>query len=67
MTQRSIDQVAVDWQIEAQPGADLGAVVSVLRSDPTVAAMAVLLMALSVTLVSVVDRLVGLDRFLELR
>ena len=35
--------------------------------DPTVAAMAVLLMALSVTLVSVVDRLVGLDRFLELR
>ena len=39
MTQRSIDQVAVDWQIEAQPGADLGAVVSVLRSDSTVAAM----------------------------
>jgi putative spermidine/putrescine transport system permease protein len=35
--------------------------------DPTVAAMAVLLMALSVALVAVVDRLVGLDRFLELR
>lgn len=35
--------------------------------DPTVAAMAVLLMALSVTLVTVVDRLVGLDRFLDLR
>ena len=35
--------------------------------DPTVAAMAVLLMALSAALVAVVDRLVGLDRFLELR
>jgi putative spermidine/putrescine transport system permease protein len=35
--------------------------------DPTVAAMAVLLMALSVVLVSVVDRVVGLERFLELR
>lgn len=34
--------------------------------DPTVAAMAVLLMALSVALVVVVDRLVGLDRFLDL-
>jgi putative spermidine/putrescine transport system permease protein len=35
--------------------------------DPTVAAMAVLLMGLSVVLVAVVDRLLGLDRFLELR
>jgi len=35
--------------------------------DPTVAAMAALLMALSVVLVTVVDRVVGLDRFLELR
>jgi len=35
--------------------------------DPTVAAMAVLLMALSVALVAIVDRVVGLDRFLELR
>jgi putative spermidine/putrescine transport system permease protein len=35
--------------------------------DPTVAAMAVLLMALSVVLVAAIDRLVGLDRFLELR
>jgi len=35
--------------------------------DPTVAAMAALLMALSVVLVTVVDTVVGLDRFLELR
>jgi ABC-type spermidine/putrescine transport system permease subunit II len=35
--------------------------------DPTVAAMAVLLMSLSVLLVFAVDRLVGLDRFLELK
>lgn len=35
--------------------------------DPTVAAMAVLLMALSVVLVFAIDRLVGLDRFLELK
>ena len=38
MAQRSIQQVAVDWQVEAQPGADPAAVVSALRSDPTVAA-----------------------------
>lgn len=35
--------------------------------DPTVAAMAALLMALSVVRVTVVDKVVGLDRFLELR
>jgi putative spermidine/putrescine transport system permease protein len=35
--------------------------------DPTVAAMAVLLMGLSAVLVFAVDRLVGLDRFLELK
>jgi putative spermidine/putrescine transport system permease protein len=35
--------------------------------DPTVAAVAVLLMALSVALVMVLDRLVGLDRFLEMK
>jgi ABC-type spermidine/putrescine transport system permease subunit II len=35
--------------------------------DPTVAAMAVLLMALSAILVFAVDRLVGLDRFIELK
>jgi putative spermidine/putrescine transport system permease protein len=35
--------------------------------DPTVAAMAVLLMSLSAVLVFVIDRLVGLDRFLELK
>jgi ABC-type spermidine/putrescine transport system permease subunit II len=35
--------------------------------DPTVAAIAVLLMGLSVVLVFAIDRLVGLDRFLELK
>jgi putative spermidine/putrescine transport system permease protein len=35
--------------------------------DPTVAAVAVLLMALSVALVMVLDRLVGFDRFLEMK
>lgn len=35
--------------------------------DPTVAAIAVLLMSLSVVLVFAIDRLVGLDRFLELK
>jgi len=35
--------------------------------DPTVAAMAVLLMSLSAVLVFAIDRLVGLDRFLELK
>ena len=35
--------------------------------DPTVAALSVLLMALTVALVFVVDRLVGLDRFLDLK
>jgi putative spermidine/putrescine transport system permease protein len=35
--------------------------------DPTVAAMAVLLMGLSAILVFAIDRLVGLDRFLELK
>ena len=35
--------------------------------DPTVAAMAVLLMSLSAVLVFMIDRLVGLDRFLEMK
>jgi len=35
--------------------------------DPTVAALAVLLMALSAVLVFAIDRLVGLDRFLDLK
>ena len=35
--------------------------------DPTVAAIAVLLMGLSAVLVFTIDRLVGLDRFLELK
>jgi putative spermidine/putrescine transport system permease protein len=35
--------------------------------DPTVAAMAVLLMSISVALTFLIDRLVGLDRFLDLK
>src|SRR5580704_4318505 len=38
MTHRAIGQVAVDWQVEAQPGADPAAVQSVLRSDSQVTA-----------------------------
>ncbi|HJZ01123.1 MAG TPA: ABC transporter permease, partial [Streptosporangiaceae bacterium] len=38
MTQRAIGQVAVDWQVEVQPGADPGAVQSALRSDSQVTA-----------------------------
>ncbi|HEX8005058.1 MAG TPA: ABC transporter permease, partial [Trebonia sp.] len=38
MTQRAIQQVAVDWQAEVQPGADPGAVLSGLRSGSPVAA-----------------------------
>ena len=38
MTQRAIGQVAVDWQVEAQPGADPSAVQSALRSDSRVTA-----------------------------
>ena len=38
MTQRAIAQVAVDWQVEAQPGADPAAVQSALRSDSQVTA-----------------------------
>jgi putative ABC transport system permease protein len=34
MTQRSTQQVAVDWQVETQPGADPAAVLSAARSDP---------------------------------
>jgi len=38
MTHRAIGQVAVDWQVEAQPGADPAAVQSALRSDSQVTA-----------------------------
>ena len=38
MTQRSLQQVAVDWQVETQPGADPGAILSMLRADSAVAA-----------------------------
>jgi putative ABC transport system permease protein len=37
MTQRSTQQIAVDWQVEAQPGVDPAAVQSAVRSDPAVA------------------------------
>jgi len=38
MTQRAIGQIAVDWQVEVQPGADPAAVQSTLRSDSRVTA-----------------------------
>src|SRR5690349_17890082 len=38
MTQRAFGQVAVDWQVEVQPGADPAAVQSALRSDSQVTA-----------------------------
>jgi putative ABC transport system permease protein len=38
MAQRAIQQVAVDWQVEVQPGADPAAVLSALRSDSRVIA-----------------------------
>jgi putative ABC transport system permease protein len=38
MAQRAVQQVAVDWQVEVQPGADPAAVLSALRSDSRVTA-----------------------------
>jgi putative ABC transport system permease protein len=38
MTHRAIQQVAVDWQVEAQPGANPATVLSVVRSGSPVAA-----------------------------
>ncbi|MEY2422725.1 MAG: putative transport system permease protein [Acidimicrobiaceae bacterium] len=37
MTARSVEHVAVDWQVEAQPGADPQAAVDTVRSQPGVA------------------------------
>jgi putative ABC transport system permease protein len=37
MTQRSIQRVAVDWQVEAQTGADPATVAAAVRADPHVA------------------------------
>ena len=37
MTQRAMSSVAVDWQIEAQPGADLAAVLRTVRTFPGIA------------------------------
>src|SRR5258707_15794261 len=34
MTQRSIQRVAVDWQVESQTGADPVAVAAAVRADP---------------------------------
>ncbi|MCU1374019.1 MAG: hypothetical protein JWO68_1305, partial [Actinomycetia bacterium] len=36
MTQRAVAQVAVDWQVEAQPGADVGTVVHAVQGAPHV-------------------------------
>ncbi len=36
MTRRAIADVAVDWQVEAQPGADLASFADTVRSDPNV-------------------------------
>jgi putative ABC transport system permease protein len=36
MTQRAIERVAVDWQVEAQPGADAAAVRAAVHADPHV-------------------------------
>ncbi|MFD0576028.1 ABC transporter permease [Dactylosporangium darangshiense] len=36
MTQRAIQRVAVDWQVEAQPGADPTTVEAAVRADPHV-------------------------------
>jgi putative ABC transport system permease protein len=36
MTQRAIQQVAVDWQVEAQPGASAQAVLAALQAGPPV-------------------------------
>ncbi|MFD5517686.1 ABC transporter permease [Streptomyces sp. NPDC127066] len=38
MTQRAVRSVAVDWQVEVQPGADPGAVLSLVRKAPGVRA-----------------------------
>ncbi|KAA0016354.1 ABC transporter permease [Antrihabitans cavernicola] len=37
MTSRSVQQVAVDWQVAVQPGADPAAVLTTVRADPHVA------------------------------
>ncbi|MFE2103260.1 ABC transporter permease [Streptomyces sp. NPDC059468] len=34
MTQRAVRSVAVDWQVQVQPGADPGAVMSLVRKAP---------------------------------
>src|SRR5258708_25745455 len=36
MTQRAIQQVAVDWQVEAQPGASPQAVLAAIQAGPAV-------------------------------
>jgi putative ABC transport system permease protein len=42
MTQRAVEQVAVDWQVEVQPGADPAVVLSALRAgSPVTATMSV--------------------------
>ena len=45
MTRRAIDTVAVDWQVEAQPGADTSTVVAQVAAAPHIVASEVVLFA----------------------
>jgi putative ABC transport system permease protein len=40
MTARAVDSVAVDWQVQSQPGADVAAVAGAVAHDPRVASSA---------------------------
>ncbi|HEV7898396.1 MAG TPA: FtsX-like permease family protein [Planosporangium sp.] len=55
MTQRSIQRVAVDWQVQAQPGADPAAVEAGVRADPHVVTALPVGYATSTALASTAD------------
>ncbi|MEN3307049.1 MAG: putative transport system permease protein [Micromonosporaceae bacterium] len=55
MTQRSVQRVPVDWQVEVQPGADLSAVQAAVRADPHVVTALAVGYATSTRLSSTVD------------
>ncbi|HKT00868.1 MAG TPA: ABC transporter permease, partial [Rugosimonospora sp.] len=55
MTARAIQRVAVDWQVEAQPGADPAAVQAAVRADPHVTTALPIGYATSAGLASVRD------------
>jgi putative ABC transport system permease protein len=55
MTQRSVQRVAVDWQVEVQPGADAAAVRDAVRADPHVVTALPVGYATSTRLSSTVD------------